>query len=313
MAAPASAGSWADALFEELSKDFGSVPRGPTLSHSFQLTNNTQSTVHIARVRVSCGCVSASALKDELAPGESTAIQAQMDTRRFHGVKGVTVFVRFDRPRWEETRLWVQANSRDDVSVNPDEIAFGQVKQGSTPQASITVTFLGGARSRITEVERESNYVQTSIKELSRDGREVNYQLTATIRADTPVGKWYTDIWLKTNDPSMPKVRVPLTVQIEAALSLSPSTIRLGEVKQGTEAKRKLIVRGVRPFRITKVQGVDDQLSVQDNTSESKAVHVLTVQVKPAKAGNLHRKVKLITDLKEQGEIEFEAKAQVVQ
>ena len=152
MAAPASAGSWADALFEELSKDFGSVPRGPTLYHSFQLTNNTESTVHISRVRVSCGCVSASALKDQLAPGESTAIQAQMDTRRFHGVKGVTIFVRFDRPYWEETRLWVQANSRDDISVNPDEIAFGQVKQGSTPQASITVTFLGGTRSRITAV-----------------------------------------------------------------------------------------------------------------------------------------------------------------
>ena len=34
-ARPAAAASWADGLFQELSKDFGSVPRGPTLQHSF--------------------------------------------------------------------------------------------------------------------------------------------------------------------------------------------------------------------------------------------------------------------------------------
>src|SRR5947207_11927109 len=79
------AASWADGLFEETGRDFGSVPRGPTLNHPFRLTNQTGQTIHIANVRVSCGCVSASALKDELGPGQSTAIMANMDTMRFFG------------------------------------------------------------------------------------------------------------------------------------------------------------------------------------------------------------------------------------
>jgi len=313
LAAPASAASWADAMFDELSKDFGSVPRGPALTHPFRLTNNTGKPVHISGVRVSCGCVTASASKTDLEPGESTSVEAHMDTRRFIGIKSVTIFVHFVQPHWEEVRLWVQANSRDDISVTPEAFSLGQARRGTTPSSTVTVTFLGNGLSEITEVQRESNYIQASLKQLRRDADAVSYQLTATIRADAPVGKWYSDIWLKTNNSVMPKVRVPLTVEIESALSFSPSSVNLGLVKPGAESERKLIIRGVKPFRITKVQGTDNQLSVKDSTNASKPVHVLTVTLKPAKTGDFSRILKVITDLKEEGEVEFEAKAQIIQ
>src|SRR5216684_2180956 len=79
-AAPAAAGTWADALFDDLSKDFGSVPRGPTLTHPFRVVNNTKSPVAISGIRVSCGCTSASAQKSTLQPGEETTVVAKMDT-----------------------------------------------------------------------------------------------------------------------------------------------------------------------------------------------------------------------------------------
>jgi hypothetical protein len=212
-------------MFHELSEDFGSVPRGPTLMHPFHLTNNTGRTAHISSVRVSCGCVSASALDSVLAPGQSTVIQASMDTRRFLGTKAVTIYVSFDQPRRDEVRLWVQANSRDDLLVTPAGFALGQVKRGSVPSASVTVTLAGNGPWQITDVERASNYILTSVKELRRDVAEVSYQITAAVRADAPVGKWYTDIWLKTNNPGVPIVRVPLTVEIESALSQAKSEV----------------------------------------------------------------------------------------
>src|SRR3954449_2982924 len=92
-AAPAAAKPWADGFFEQQSHDFGSVPRGPMMTHYYRLTNNSQVPLHIAGVRVSCGCTSASALQQDIAPGQSTAILAQMDTRRFVGAKQVTIFV----------------------------------------------------------------------------------------------------------------------------------------------------------------------------------------------------------------------------
>ncbi len=309
----ASAGSWADAMFEDLSKDFGSVPRGPTLSFPFRFTNNTGKPVHVAGVRVSCGCVSASAVDLNVGPGESSAIQANMDTRRFMGMKNVTIYVTFDQPHWEEVRLWVQANGRDDITVSPEAFLLGRSKRGSSPSGTVTVTFTGDGRSQIVEVQRESNYVETSLQELRRGAGDVSYQITATVRSDAPVGKWYSDVWLKTNNASMPRVRIPLTVEIESNLNLSSTAVSLGQVKPGAEAQRKIVLRGIDPFRITKIQGTDDQLTVSDSTPESKAVHVLTLTFKPKAAGELNRKLKVQTDLKENSDIEFEARAIVGQ
>jgi hypothetical protein len=312
LAGSVSANSWADGLFDELNKDFGSVPRGPMLTHPFHLVNKTKVPVNISGVRVSCGCTTATALKGSLAPGEDTVVLAQMDTRRFSGVKTVTIYVTFDRPNFEEVRLWVQANSRDDVSVSPESLAFGMTKRGSGAAATVNVSFMGNSGSQILEVTSDSNYVATSVKEVRRQESDVAYELTARLRPEAPVGKWYTDIWLKTNNGTMPRVRVPLTVEIESALSISPATVTMGEVKVGAQAERKVVIRGVKPFKITDVKGTDDSALVRDSSTDSKPVHVLTLTLKGTQAGEINKTFRVITDMKDEAEIEFQAKAQIM-
>ncbi len=283
---PAWAGTWAEALFEDLSKDFGSVPRGTTLSHPFRIRNSTSGPVHIAGVRVSCGCVTATALKNDLAPGEETVVMAYMDTMCFPaGSKTTTIYVQFDRPQWDEVHLWVQANSRDDFSVSPDTLTFGRIKRGASSSVSVTINFTSSSPSRILDVKSDSNYVQTSLQEINRQFGEVVYQLTAKLRPETPVGKWYTDVWVRTNNPALPRVRVPLTVEIEPALSIGPALVNFGEIKVGSETERKVYVRGGQPFHIVGVRGTDEQVSVKEPSQESKAVHVLTVTLKGVTPG----------------------------
>lgn len=311
VAAPAPAATWADALFDEVSKDFGSVPRGPTLVHPFRISNNGKHTVHISGVRVSCGCVSASATKNSLAPGEEAAIVARMDTTRFTGQKSVTVFITFDRPRYQEVRLMVQAYGRNDFNITPDTLSFGRVKRGSTPSTALTLTFHGNSDLRVQSVKVESNYILPKVTLVRRQSSEVVYNVTAAMRSDAPVGKWYSDLWLKTNSSSMPQIRIPLTVDIESALSVTPDIVSMGRLKAGNEAERKVIVRGIKPFKITAVEGTDPELAVHDSTTQSKTVHVVTVKLKPGTAGDVSRKVRLVTDLTEDGTIEFQVNSHV--
>jgi hypothetical protein len=312
-AAPALAGSWADGLFEEYSKDFGSVPHGQVLTHPFTVKNTTGQTVTISGVRVSCGlCTTATALKGQLKPGEQTSVSVRMDAGKFSGVKTVYVYVTFSEPQADEVRLWVQANSRDDVNLSPDGLAFGRIKRGETPAKSATITFYGNVPSDVTEVQAESNYVQPKVGPARRSGNEVSYEVTAKLRSDTPVGKWYTDVWVKTNNPTMPRVRVPLTVEVESPLTINVSTVALGEVKVGETAERKVVVRGARPFKITAIKGTDKELQVDDNTKESKEQHVLTVRLKGDKPGDVKRTLKVVTDMKDEGEIEFTAKGTII-
>jgi hypothetical protein len=206
---PFAVAATADQAFEERVKDFGSVARGQVLTHFFSVTNNTGQPVHIASVRVSCGCVHALALQDRLAPGQSTAIQANMDTRRFSGVKRVTIFVGFDQPQYEEVRLSVQADSHDDLLAEPDGFTFGKVKRGSKASSTVNLSFAGG-RWKVIEAQPASQYVQTEVKEVGA-GR---FQITAAVRDDAPAGNWFTEVWVKSDDPAMSRIRLPLSVEI---------------------------------------------------------------------------------------------------
>jgi hypothetical protein len=234
-----------------------------------------------------------------------------MDTRRFIGVKNVTIYIQFDQPRWNEVRLWVQANGRDDVTLTPESLAFGRVQRATSPVSNLTVTLFSGDWG-VQSIQSESNYIQPAIRLVRHDGGELIYEVSARLRADTPVGKWYTDIWLATSNPAMPRIRVPLTVEIESALSISPSTVVLDQVKAGTEAERKVIVRGVKPFRITAVKGTDWQMTVRDASPDSKPVHVLTVTVKTQSPGELERTFHVFTDLPGESDVEFSARAHIV-
>jgi hypothetical protein len=276
------------------------------------VANKTGGPVSITSVRVSCGCTSATVMRSYLNPGEETAVVARMDTTRFTGVKSVTIYVQFDRPAFEEVRLWVQANARNDFNVAPDSLAFGQVRRGTAAAAAVHVTFYGNGDARVVDVRSESNYIRPSLREVRRQDSEVTYELSGTLRHDAPVGKWYTDVWLRTNNPTMPQVRVPLTVEIESALSVTPEAVTLGQLRVKGEGERRVIVRGTKPFKITRVQGTDDQVLVKDNTPEAKAVHVLTVRLKAAKAGEVRRTLRVLTDLPEDNKIDFQVSALVM-
>lgn len=304
----------ADSMFDELSRDFGSVPRGQVLMHPFRIVNNTKQPVRIASVLVSCNCVNARALKNLLQPGEETAIIAQMNTGVFTNTRTVTIFVTFNQPRFQEVRLWVQANSREDVLFNPGSIAFGQVKRGAEPEGKMTISFLGG-QTQIIDLKSESNYVTPTMKEVKRPNGDKGYEIIAKLRKDTPPGKWYTDLWLTTNNPSMQRLRVPVTVEVESPLTVNPSTLSLGQIKAGTESDRKVIIRGLRPFRIMGIQttGTNDELQVRTTDNESKAVHVLTVTLSPREPdAKWSRRITVQTDLATGSDIEFHAQAEVV-
>src|SRR5262249_21601272 len=116
----------------------------------------------------------------------------------------------------------------------------------------------------------------------------------------------------KTNNPSMPRLRVPLTVEIEAALAIHPNTVEIGQVKAGTETDRKVIVRGIKPFRITGFAGTDNQLRIRQRSHASSTIHLLTFTMRTQQAGDVNRTIRVQTDMKSDGEIEFVTQAQVV-
>ena len=97
-----------------------------------------------------------------------------------------------------------------------------------------------------------------------------------------------------------------------ARRSISPAQVQFGPVKVGGEAERRVRIRGVRDLRITAVRGTGAEVRVRDSTRDSRPVHVLTVTLKGDKAGEVNRTLRVLTDLPDEGEIDFQASGQVV-
>ena len=303
--APVGAADSLASLFDTQVHDFGNVPVGPMLHHAFTIKNTTNQELRIANLRVSCGCVTPSASTMVIAPGETGTVNAQMDSRRFVGAKSVIVFVLFSKPQVEEIRLEVKAFGRTDVALNPDSIAFGQMRRGTSPSVSTQVSMVGN--NRITEATSESGYVQISIKEPKRSDYGPHLRID---REDGPTFPSASGTRTFGSRPTTnTRIRVPVTVEVESMLTVAPGTLQFDTTKVGTPITKPIVVKGTQPFKIVEVKGGDGMFVAEESAKgEAKTAHILKVTFTPGKEGNVAKLLQIITDLKEEGKVTLPVK-----
>jgi hypothetical protein len=88
---------------QQLEYDFGSVEQGTLVEHTFVISNTGGDALKIRNVSASCGCTAAKPEKSELAPGESTNINVQFNTKGRSGKQRKSVYVDTNDP--EHSRL----------------------------------------------------------------------------------------------------------------------------------------------------------------------------------------------------------------
>jgi hypothetical protein len=196
--------------------------------------------------------------------------------------------------------------------MSPDTLAFGTIKRGAGGKMSTKVTFSSDPNWKVTEATSTGAFVKVDVKEDSRSGNLVTYEVTATLDKDCPVGNWLSDINLKTNNAGVANLRVPVTVNIASAVAVSPDTVQLGEISLGTSVEKQVTIQLGTPFKIVDIKGDDAQLDVKVESKDSKATHTVIVSAKPNAVGGFKRSVEIVTDSKEQPTVIVPVVAKVV-
>lgn len=225
VSAGAAAANPAD-LFAEKVKDFGPTPRGPVVTHYFRFTNTTNQPISLGQPRVSCGCVSASVSQAVVQPGQSAAVIAQMNTNRAGPagvIKAVTVYVPFLTPSHTEVALRVQAVIRDDLILSPDTINLGSVRKGAGARGATKVTITTDPSWKVVEATSNGAFLKVEVKADAKAGGMTTYEVVATLDKDCPAGYWSADLTLKTSNPAVPSVRIPVIVTVTPAATVSPA------------------------------------------------------------------------------------------
>ncbi|MDR1878655.1 MAG: DUF1573 domain-containing protein [Bacteroidales bacterium] len=71
--------------FDNMNYEFGTASEGDEISHNYSISNTGKSTLHIRKLKSSCGCTVGNPEKNDLEPGETTVIKAVFRT---HGKTG---------------------------------------------------------------------------------------------------------------------------------------------------------------------------------------------------------------------------------
>lgn len=294
--------AWADKLFGgNTTKEFGTVPRGTQLKCSFPMTNIYAVPLEITSVRSSCGCLTATPTKQILQPYESAAIDILMDASRFSGPKAIHVYVTVGPEYVSMATLRVSANARQDVVLHPGQINFGVVPVGKTFTQTVDVEYSGSQDWRINEVVKNAeapfdvklDQVLRQPAKLLQSGKVV-YRLAVTLKPNAPAGGHKHEVHLRTSDANQ-VISVPIEATIQATLSVSPKVARFGAVKVGNDATVRVQVFGQQPFKILKIDGEADGLTVE-HPADSLQNHVLTIRYQPAREGTLQRTLHIRTD-----------------
>lgn len=296
---PAWAGGAAQ-LFREREKDFGASPRGTLLVHYFRFTNTTGQTLVLGTPRVSCGCVSAALSHQRVAPGETAAVIAYMDTRRIptpNTVKTVTIYVPFLSPMVEEVALRVQTIARDDLSITPDSLDFGTVAAGQTRQRTATITFSGDPNWQITEAISTGGYVRVELSSPQRQGNRTTYSATVILDKGCPTGYWMCELLFRTNYPGTPHLRIPVTVTVTpSVVAAKPHTVRFERLVVGQHQQQRIVLESEQPFRILNVRGADEQVQVVLDADQANRSHSVSISVRPRTTASFHRTLEFHTD-----------------
>jgi hypothetical protein len=298
----AGAADWAAGLFSEKAHDFGPVPRGGKFRHAFVLTNRLSESLTILNVRASCGCTTGRAGASQLAPGQSTVVEAEIDTRNFVGPKSTVVYVTLVTAAGKESeaRLGISVNILSDVVLNPGSIDFGAVSQGQSPTQVLTIDRIGLPNWRVERMVSASRALTGQLVETARKDATVQYTLTVSLKPEAPTGVIRDEIRLLTNDPETANIPIPVTAIIRGDLVASPSMLALGRLTSASEVQGRFLVRSSKPFSIVAVEGSGDGFSVAPPEPTKATAHILTVIYKPEEGrtrGDIRRTFRVVTDL----------------
>jgi len=194
---------------------------------------------------------------------ENAEIIATLNTRQFTGRKDATIRVVFDKPFPAEVQLHCYSYIRTDVVLEPGEVAFGQVPEGTEVEKQVTLSHAGSPSWQITGVKNDDPHLEVSAARLAQSGAKSSYLLKFKLKSTAPPGYLRGQVIFVTNDAreEARQLLVAIEGEVVPAVAIRPSPLGLGPVRIGTSMTRNVVIQGQKPFQIKEIAGPDARFS----------------------------------------------------
>jgi len=247
-AALASAQNAPKMVLEDPIKDFGTVVKGEVLNYTFSVRNTGAADLIISDARPSCGCTIAQFDK-VIKPGEIGKINAKLETKDFKGPINKTITVVSNDLENPNAKLFLKANVKAVVDILPDgNLRFTKLKRESFKVQRLLVTEEGGFDFKVVKTESSQPWITVTAAPAPKENMMANYpnaqyEITAAIGPEAPVGMANETAVITTNSPKMPVLKIKVLGLVRPDIMASPPKLEMGAVEAAPDFTRMVRVR----------------------------------------------------------------------
>lgn len=240
---------------EPMSHDFGDMKQQQTVTTTVTVTNIGAGLLQIQNVEADCGCTIPTLEKYSLAPGESTVITIEFNSKKFNGNIRKVVHIETNDPLNPIVDIMITAKVHTPLIIDPanQRLGFSQSLRGETPSRRATFTATGDKDLVISVASTRKDLFDIKITN-NLDGNPKMSAMDVTLRADMAPGRQRDNVRITTNVEEFATVDIELQSWVNEELTASPQRINYRFKKSLNQSIRIAPFRKGLTFKVLSVE-----------------------------------------------------------
>jgi hypothetical protein len=291
--------------FDHRNHNFGDVIRGEILSWQVNFENTGKKDVRIQGVYSGCGCTAVELEKDKIyRPGQKGSILVKFDTTNFIGKVSKQVIVISNEKRRSQTNLNVKANIREEFAIKPVLLDFGLVDSKNDEVRKFEISPVGKFQLDVKDFEFNSD-----LFELESEKKGNSWHVSLKLRKGVGSGFIKETVYVETNSEVLPKVKIPVRVEVENLIEYSPSYLEFGVIDKKKSKSKSISLTSPEAFSLKPssidliinnqvVKNADEIIIISPSEGESKKKKIeIKLNNAMELSGSVHGRVTLESNL----------------
>lgn len=247
-----------------LSHDFGDMKQMQTERTAVTLTNAGAARLVITEVKADCGCTIPKLEVQSLAPGESTQIAIEFNSKRFDGKVHKVVHINTNDPVNSVIDVMLTANVFAPLTIKPStqRIGFDRSLVGETATRQVVFTAKGSQDLKLTVGKtRKGLFDVKVINHLGGDPHIAALEVTRP--ATMKPGRHRDGVRVTTNVADVPTADIEIQAWVSDKLTATPDHVIYRFKKNLRQSIRIAPFRKGTEFKVTKVECDLPEISVK--------------------------------------------------
>lgn len=286
--------------------DLGTIPNDKPTEAEMPVKNIGSAPLVIEELSTACGYCVQPSIDDKnrtIPPGHTAHIDLKFlptGVPGFEGRKAITI--RSNDPRSVTTTIDIVAKIEPEFSVTPNELVFGEVEKGTTPEKSLIWRQVQEEPIEVKGVEphKQGEFYTATLKkrpesEWQQAGKP-EYLITVKLKPSVPVGHFYDALKINTSCERLKHFAIPIHADVETFYTVEPRMlVNRARVKPGDEKVTSTRITADRPIEVVQVETSSDSITAEAVRGDAPHTFDIVVNVTDkAKPGLLREEITFV-------------------